>query len=59
MLERMSLPVKKLRPAVISLETAKYLDTFRVFRHKVRHMYDLMIIPVLPASSIEAHMYTT
>lgn len=45
MLERMSLPVKKLRPAVISLETAKELDAFRAFRHKVRHMYGFMIVP--------------
>lgn len=45
LLERMTLPIKKLRPEVISMETAKHLDTFRTFRHKVRHIYGFMIIP--------------
>lgn len=45
LLERMTLPIKKLRPDVISIETAKNLDTFRAFRHKVRHIYGFMIIP--------------
>jgi hypothetical protein len=44
-LKRMTLPVKRLRPEVISSETAKLLDTFRAFRHKVRHIYGFMIIP--------------
>lgn len=44
-LERMNLPIKRLRPGVVSVETAKELDIFRAFRHKVRHIYGFMIIP--------------
>lgn len=45
LLERMTIPIKRLRPEVISDETAKKLDTYRAFRHKVRHIYGFMIIP--------------
>jgi uncharacterized protein YutE (UPF0331/DUF86 family) len=45
LLERMTLPIKRLRPDVISVETAKRLDTYRAFRHKVRHIYGFMIVP--------------
>ncbi|MEW6418108.1 MAG: hypothetical protein AB1480_08305 [Nitrospirota bacterium] len=44
-LERMTLPIKRLRPEVISVETAKKLDSYRAFRHKIRHIYGFMIIP--------------
>ncbi len=44
-LDRMTLPVKRLSPEVISVETAKRLDTYRAFRHKVRHIYGFMIVP--------------
>ncbi len=44
-LERMILPVKKLRPEFISVGTAKKLDNYRTFRHKIRHIYGFMIIP--------------
>ncbi len=44
-LERMTLPIKRLRPEVISIETAKKLDIYRTFRHKIRHIYGFMIIP--------------
>ncbi|MEW6214658.1 MAG: hypothetical protein AB1478_05560 [Nitrospirota bacterium] len=44
-LERMTLPIKRLRPEVISVETAKKLDIYRAFRHKIRHIYGFMIIP--------------
>lgn len=45
LLERMTLRIKRLRPEVISVETAKKLDTYRAFRHKVRHIYGFMIAP--------------
>ena len=44
-LERMTLPIKRLRPEVISVETAKKLDSYRAFRYKIRHIYGFMIIP--------------
>ncbi len=44
-LERMTLPIKKLRPQVITVKTAKRLDSYRAFRHKIRHIYGFMIIP--------------
>lgn len=44
-LERMTLPIKRLRPEVISVETAKKLDSYRAFRHKIRHIYGFMIVP--------------
>jgi hypothetical protein len=37
--------LKRFRPEVISAETARVLDNFRTFRHKVRHIYGFMIIP--------------
>jgi len=43
-LERMTLPIKRLRPEVISIETAKKLDHYRAFRHKIRHIYGFMIV---------------
>ena len=43
-LERMTLPIKRLRPEVISIETAKKLDNYRAFRHKIRHIYGFMIV---------------
>ena len=45
LLEIMTLPIKHLRPEVISKNTARELDTFRAFRHKIRHIYGFMIIP--------------
>jgi hypothetical protein len=45
LLERMSIPIKRLRPCVVSVETAKEVDIFRAFRHKVRHIYGFMIVP--------------
>lgn len=44
-LERMTLPIKKLRPKVITVKTAKRLDSYRAFRHNIRHIYGFMIIP--------------
>jgi uncharacterized protein YutE (UPF0331/DUF86 family) len=44
-LERMMLPIKKLRPEVITAKTAEKLDNYRAFRHKIRHIYGFMIIP--------------
>lgn len=45
LIERMALPIGQLRPEVISAKTAKKLDTFRAFRHKVRHIYGFMLVP--------------
>ena len=45
LLERMTLPIIKLRPEVISKNTARDLDVYRAFRHKIRHIYGFMIIP--------------
>lgn len=39
LIERMAMPIRELRPGVISDQTAKKLDTYRAFRHKVRHIY--------------------
>ncbi|MBM4141000.1 MAG: hypothetical protein FJ242_05835 [Nitrospira sp.] len=43
-IERMTLPIKRLRPEVISVDTAKKLDSYRTFRHKIRHIYGFMIV---------------
>ena len=45
LIERMTLPIRQLRPEVISAKTAKRLGTFRAFRHKVRHIYGFMLAP--------------
>lgn len=45
LIERMTLPIKRLRPEVISFKTAQSIDTFRAFRHRIRHLYGFMVIP--------------
>ena len=40
LLIRLSLEIKKIRPAVISKESFLLLDKIRAFRHFVRHAYD-------------------
>jgi len=43
LIERMAMPIRQLRPEVISEQTVKNLDTYRVFRHKVRHIYGFYV----------------
>lgn len=45
LLERMTLPVQHLRPEVLSTHTAQELNSYRAFRHKIRHIYGFMIMP--------------
>ena len=45
LIERMAMPIRQLRPEVISEQTVKNLDTYRAFRHKVRHIYGFMLVP--------------
>lgn len=45
LIERMAMPIRQLRPEVISEQTVKHLDTYRAFRHKVRHIYGFMLVP--------------
>ena len=45
LIERMAMPIRQLRPEVISYQTVKNLDIYRAFRHKVRHIYGFMLVP--------------
>lgn len=39
LLLQMNTPISKLRPAILSADTCKYLDEYRGFRHIVRNVY--------------------
>jgi hypothetical protein len=45
LLQRMAAEVAELRPAVISTDTLKALDEYRRFRHLVRNLYTLDLLP--------------
>ena len=51
LIERMAMPIRQLRPEVISYQTVKNLDIYRAFRHKVRHIYGFMLVPENELSS--------
>jgi hypothetical protein len=50
----MSLKVAGIRPAVISAETAAWLDEYRKFRHLVRNVYAVVLRPDRMAALIDA-----
>lgn len=50
LLQQMAQDITDLRPAVIGQDTALQLDEFRRFRHLVRHVYTLNLLPNKMAS---------
>lgn len=45
LLRRMTLTIEGIRPALISKESALYLDELRAFRHVFRHAYNIRLDP--------------
>jgi uncharacterized protein YutE (UPF0331/DUF86 family) len=45
LLRRMTLTIEGIRPALISKESAGYLDELRAFRHVFRHAYNIHLDP--------------
>ena len=45
LLRRMKLTIEGIRPALISKESAAYLDELRAFRHVFRHAYNIRLDP--------------
>lgn len=53
LLQQMSMKVPGIRPAVISTETAAWLDEYRKFRHLVRNVYAVVLLPDRMASLVD------
>ena len=54
LLQQITEDLPSLRPAVISQETATTLDEFRRFRHLVRNVYTINLVPEKMGGLIEA-----
>lgn len=58
LLRQMTLDIPEIRPPVLTSEIAEQLDEYRKFRHLIRNIYTINIVPqrlaeiVLPLSSL-------